>query len=339
MRKAYTFEDVALIPQYNNINSRLEPSLHTNLTVSRKINFPIIPSNMDTVICPELARLIIANGGIPIFHRFATFEKQQEWVREFGEACFISAGLTKYNETVELLKLGAGGVCIDIAHGHSNSMISLIKQLKTDFPTKCVIAGNVCTAIGFRDLVLAGADAVKVGIGPGGCCTTRMVTGFGMPQFTAIQECAIEARRLKVPLIADGGIKNTRDMVLALAAGANSVMMGSMFARTTESAAPKTGMINPDGTTDIVCMYRGQASQMFQEDFYGGVKKNTVPEGVHFQMKCSGSAQLLIDEYCGALRSALTYGGARNISELQRKAEFVEVTSNYMGESKPRQIT
>ena len=187
--------------------------------------------------------------------------------------------------------------------------------------------------MGYHDLVNAGADAVKVGVGPGAACTTRVVTGFGVPQFTAIRDCAKVAERLRVPLIADGGIKSSREMVLALAAGATSVMLGKLFSLTNESASEKR--FN-DQTKKQEAKYRGQASEDFQTDFYGGVKKHTVPEGVGFWADVTGPTQDLLDNLLGGLRSGLTYGGARNIKELQRKAEFVEVTANYNLESMPR---
>ena len=197
-----------------------------------------------------------------------------------------------------------------------------------------MIAGNVCTAMAYHDLVNAGADAVKVGVGPGAACTTRMVTGFGVPQFTAVQDCARVAERLRVPLIADGGIRTSRDVVLALAAGASSVMVGKLFALTQESAAPKRpSEKNPN---QMEAKFRGQASLDFQNDFLGGLKAKTVAEGIDFWATVSGSAEQLINNLLGGLRSGMTYGGARSIKELQRKAEFVQVSAGYIHESKPR---
>ena len=186
----------------------------------------------------------------------------------------------------------------------------------------------------YHDLVNAGADAVKVGVGPGAACTTRMVTGFGVPQFSAIYECAKIAEKLRVPLIADGGIRNSRDLILALAAGASSVMLGKMFAMTLESVATKRP--SEKDPTLMEAKYRGQASIDFQIDFYGAMKDKTVAEGVDFWGPVSGSAIDLIAQLMGGLRSGMTFGGARSIKELQRKAEFVEVSSNYLQESRPR---
>lgn len=333
MKKAYAFDDVALVPQFNNIPSRTEPNLETWLTKNRKIHTPLLASNMDTVIGEELAEILIHNGSIPIFHRFTDIASQVRWVEKFKDKTFISCGFqTKIEETHRLLDLGAIGVCIDVAHGHSNRMFRLIEELKKSHPDKEIIAGNVCTPMAYHDLVNAGADAVKVGVGPGAACTTRIVTGFGIPQFSAVYECAKIAEKLRIPLIADGGIRGSRDVVLALAAGASSVMIGKLFALTEESAAKKNSLASGQKQAK----YRGQASEDFQMDYYGALKEKTVAEGVDFWAPVSGTAQQLIDKLLGGLRSGMTYGGARSIKELQRKAEFVEVSHAYMGESMPR---
>ena len=332
MRKAYTFDDVALVPQFNNIPSRTEPSLESWLTTRRRVRVPIVNANMDTVIGDELAAVLIAAGTIPIFHRFTGFEQQATWIKRYGDQMFISCGLLQVEETQKLLDLGPAGVVVDVAHGHSSSMMKYIEELKRTHPEQDVIAGNVCTPMAYHDLVNAGADAVKVGIGPGAACTTRIVTGFGVPQFTAIRDCASIAEKLRVPLIADGGIRTSRDVVLALAAGASTVMMGKIFALTKESAAPKR--TNSAGVLEA--KYRGQASVDFQQEYYGGLKEKTVAEGIDFWAAVSGSAGEAIEGLMGGLRSGMTYGGARNLKELQRKAEFVEVSLNYMTESRPR---
>lgn len=332
MKEALTFDDIALVPQFNNISSRTEPKTTTLLTKDKQIEIPIIASNMDSVIGKELAKVLVYQGTVPIFHRFCSELDQSQFVKEFEGNCFISCGVNpNYSVVFDLFDKGALGVCIDVAHGHSQDMITTIKTIKDSYPNKQIIAGNVCTALAVHDLANAGADAVKVGIGGGAACTTRMVTGFGCPQFSAIQECAYVGKKLKIPIIADGGIRSSRDVVLALAAGASSVMVGSLFAKTYESSAKKVE--KEDGTYAV---YRGQASQLFQDEYFGGVKQGTVPEGIHFEAKCTGSALDLIRELIGGLRSGMTYGGARSIKELQDKAEFVRVTSNYLSESAPR---
>ena len=333
MRRTYTFDEIALVPQFNNIPSRLIPSLTSWLTRNQRIDIPLIASNMDSVIGDKLAQTLLDHGTYPVYHRFTVHAEQKQWVQRFRDRTFISCGIHDCDTVRELLDLGAIGVCVDIAHGHSDQMVRFIEKLKRSNPDKQVIAGNICTAMAFHDLVNAGADAVKVGIGPGAACTTRQITGFGVPQFSAIEDCATIAEKLRVPLIADGGIRNSRDIVIALAAGASSVMIGKLFALTTDSAAPKR-MINEE--IGMEAKYRGQASEDFQNDFYGGLKTDTVAEGIDFWAPVSGSASDLIAGLMGGLRSGLTYGGARSIKELQRKAEFIAVGPAYTNESHPR---
>jgi IMP dehydrogenase len=178
-----------------------------------------------------------------------------------------------------------------------------------------VIAGNVCSVDGYKDLVEWGADAVKVGIGPGAACTTRKTTGFGVPQFTAVYEIGKEAMKLHVPFIADGGISGPDDIAKALAAGASTVMMGKQFSILDESAAWKGHKDN----LGYVARYRGQASEEFQNEFFGGMRPGTVAEGEAMYAKVWGGAEDYLDYLSGALRSALTYGGSRDVYELQRK--------------------
>jgi len=351
--RGLTFDDVCLVPRYSNVGSRAEPQLTTWLTKNTKIELPLIPANMDTVIGTELAHVVVGNGGIPLFHRFSDSAQKIKWLSDFPN-CFLSSGLGK--ESIKELERFVEahhlkGVVLDVAHGHSELMINTISYLKNTCPSLEVIAGNVCTARAYHDLVNAGADAVKVGIGPGAACTTRNVTGFGVPQFTAIKNCADEAVHLGVPIIADGGIRNSSDIVKALAVGACTVMIGKIFALTEESAAEKRDPRNAVYTTgDKIedcsfisegvpvrqAKYRGQASADFQNDFYGGLKEKTVAEGTDFWAPVTGSAQDTINDLLGGLRSGLTYAGAEDIKELQRKAEFMQVSANYGYESNPR---
>ena len=320
--RALTFDDVALVPKYNNVESRTEPNLEAWLTKKIKIGIPILAANMDTVIGDKLAEILLIYGSAPIFHRFCSPFQKISWAKTYPQS-FISYGLGQEDlEIIHELYPINSNICFDIAHGHCKKMLEVVSETKRLYPHSQIIAGNICTPQAVHDLYKAGADAVKVGIGPGAACTTRSVTGFGVPQFTAIKECARIGRELRIPIIADGGIRNSRDIVLALAAGASTVMIGKLFALTTESAADKD-----EG--GCCAKYRGQASEDFQNDYFGGVKTGTVPEGESFWAPVSGSAKDLIAQLCGGVRSGFTYGGARNISELQRKAEFIEVTQSY----------
>lgn len=344
-KKVYTFDDVALVPQFNNVSSRLEPDLSTWLTRKVKLGIPLLAANMDTVIDRFFAeKVLVPNNSIPIFHRFTSKEEIESWARAFEGNVILSCGVPKdgdptkhpgFCDIMELIidkKINITGVCLDIAQGHGQSMLRMIDGIKGIFKEDLqIIAGNVCTPMGYADLVNSGADAVKVGVGPGAACTTRITTGFGVSQFSAIYEIGQMAKKLRVPIIADGGIRNSRDVVLALAAGATTVMIGKLFALTQESAAEKK---NIDGK--VYAKYRGQASIDFQEDYYGALKTGTVPEGESFWAECLKNGQDVIDELLGGLRSGLTYGGARTIAELQRKAEFVETSGSYLQESNVR---
>jgi len=285
---------------------------------------------MDTVIGGELAEVITSYGSAPIFHRFCSIDQKRSWAKRFPQ-CFISYGLDRGNWQFP----DSSNICFDVAHGHCETMLRAVEEVKNTYPEVQIIAGNVCTPQAVHDLFTAGADAVKVGIGPGAACTTRSVTGFGVPQFTAIQECARMGRKLRIPIIADDGIRNSRDIVLALAAGASTVMIGKLFALTAESSADKRGPHFSDPSKTYIrweAKYRGQASADFQNDYYGGLKPGTVAEGETFWAPVSGSAKSLIEGLCAGIRSGFTYGGARDITELQRKAEFVEVTQTYHDE-------
>ncbi len=328
MQRALTFPQVRLVPVHNNISSRSEPTLKTRLTKDIDMDIPILAANMESVIGLELGRALEAAGSVPIYHRFTDKKTIMKWVNDHHGPCFISSGVghqSKEDAREIIDHTGADGVCIDVAHGHYDRVYKAIEFFK-DTTSAQVIAGNVCTADGYRDLVNAGADCVKVGIGPGAACTTRNVTGFGVPQMQACLDVGDAAKKLRIPFIADGGIQSSGEIVLALAAGASSVMLGKMFAQCFESAARKrdgdkyVGKHPPTlmKTGKTYALYRGQASESFQREGF-------TPEGEEQWLDVTGSAKDLIQLLCGGIKSGFTYGGSRDIYELQRKAEFIEV--------------
>lgn len=350
--KAYTFDDVSLVPQFNNIESRTEPDLTSWLTKSLPVPVPIVNAPMDTVINGEMAKHLWDLGTYPIFHRYdKDIDKTIEGFYPSGR-CVVSMGFKDFDKIKALVErfnkkyVAIEAVLIDVAHGHSAQMLEMIGKVKKEIPGVDVIAGNVCTAQGYQDLAQAGADAIRVGIGPGAACSTRGVTGHGVPQFSAILECAEVASKLRVPIIADGGIRGSSDIVKALAAGASTVMIGSLLAGTHESPAEKRpsysleysgmGLLAQKLAEPKLARYRGHASFEFQNDQYGGLKEGTVPEGVDGWVPISGSVKELFDTLLGGLRSGLTYGGARSIKELQRKAEFVSVQGSALVEASSR---
>jgi IMP dehydrogenase len=234
------------------------------------------------------------------------------------------------------LAAGVDVLVVDIAHGHSDHVINMVRSLKQKFPAVPIIAGNVATAQGVQDLVEAGTDAVKVGVGSGSICTTRIVTGFGVPQLSALMECAEVGRALNVPIIADGGIRNAGDLTKSLAAGASTVMIGGLLAGTDES--PGATVIREDRRYKIV---RGMASLSANMD-RRILDKNelaieewgeVVPEGVEATVPYKGAVSDVIYQLVGGLRSGLSYAGARSIEELWQTAEFVRITPSGMQES------
>jgi IMP dehydrogenase len=235
-----------------------------------------------------------------------------------------------------LQQIGVDVVCLDSAHGHSKGVIEALKSVKKSFPKLQVIAGNVATAAGAKALAEAGADAVKVGIGPGSICTTRIVAGAGIPQITAIMEAASALKKLNVPLIADGGIRYTGDVVKALAAGASSVMMGSVFAGVEES--PGETIIYEGrkfkqyrGMGSIGAMQKGSGDRYFQ-DVEDDIRK-LVPEGIEGRVAYKGFLSEVIAQYVGGLRAGMGYCGSKDVSLLQNAAQFIKITNAGMKES------
>jgi IMP dehydrogenase len=238
---------------------------------------------------------------------------------------------------------GADVLVLDVAHGHAEHVIDMLKQLKTQFPKTPVIAGNVATAQGVRDLAEAGADAVKVGVGSGSICITRIVTGFGVPQLTAIAECAEAGQALGVPIVADGGIRTSGDLTKALAAGASTAMIGGLLAGTDESPG---GAVIRDGRRYKVV--RGMASltaNLSRKELDQAVEVDlddlgqVVPEGVEALVPYRGAAADVLHQLVGGLRSGLSYAGAANLEELRRNAEFIRITAAGERESKPHDVS
>lgn len=243
-------------------------------------------------------------------------------------------GVGQFDRAEALVNAGVDVLVLDSAHGHSKGIIDTLKELKSRFAVE-VIAGNIATAEAARDLIVAGADCVKVGIGPGSICTTRIVAGVGIPQITAIMDVAKEARKHGVPVIADGGIKYSGDLAKAIAAGASSVMVGSMLAGTEESPG-ETIMYQGRkykayrGMGSIGAMQKGSNDRYFQE---GTAADKLVPEGIEGQVPYRGHIHEIVYQMIGGLRSSMGYLGAKDILDYQEKAEFVEITSAGLRES------
>jgi len=345
-----TFDDIGMIPKFNKIASRTLTNISTVLD-NQTYNYPFVPANMDTVISKEMVDKISNLNGMVIYHRFCTLEEKIKIINDYPKV-YMSVGISEEEKKTidKLLENGVKNYCVDVAHGHSEQVGDIIKYIKSKYDDSSIIAGNVCTLEGYKYLVNCGANIIKVGIGSGAACTTRMKTGFGTPQFSALQECykaKVELLKdgINSWMIADGGIKNPRDACLALAVGADMVMMGNLFAKTFESAGRKYIKINNeykeiltlnvDASLKIYSHYRGQASHNFMKSYYGD-KKTRVAEGVDFYTECIGPVEALIDEYSGSLKSALTYAGSQNLEEFRNNVEFFQSTSSYIPESNHR---
>jgi IMP dehydrogenase len=356
---ALTFDDVLLQPNYSEI---LPTEVSTAARFSKNISLkiPVASAAMDTVTESALAIALAKLGGIGVIHKNMTAELQAgevAKVKTAGKQIGLSANKSGHSGYLcaaavgasgdflqradELVKAGADAIVVDTAHGHSKRVIEAVKLIKKNYGKKVdVVAGNIATAEGARALIAAGADAVKVGIGPGSICTTRVVAGVGVPQISAILACAEVCRKAKVPMIADGGIKLSGDIVKALAAGGNTVMLGGLLAGTDEAPGE---IIIDDGKK--FKSYRGMGSmaamKLGSKDRYGqdglAVSK-LVPEGVEGRVAYKGSLESVINQLVGGLKSGMGYLGAKNLDELHTKAKFVQITSAGLKESHPHDI-
>jgi IMP dehydrogenase len=356
---ALTFDDVLLVPSFSDVLPR-EVSLQSRFTRNITLNIPLVSAAMDTVSEAPMAIALARSGGISVIHKNMGIAGQAEQVRrvktaEVGDAagaCVdaqgrlrVAAGLGITEDVCvrarALVEAGVDAVVLDSAHGDSLGVISTLKKLKAEFPSLDVVVGNIATAGAARRLIEAGADALKVGIGPGSICTTRVVAGVGVPQVSAIFDAAKAAEGSGVPIIADGGVRYSGDLVKALAAGGDTVMLGSLFAGTDE--AP--GEIFDDngqkfktyrGMGSIDAMKAGSSDRYFQ----GGQKvtKKLVPEGVVARVEYKGSVNDIIYQLLGGLRSGMGYCGAHDIASLHN-ARFVQITTGGLAENHPHDVT
>ena len=331
-----TYDDVLLMPRHCEITSRTIPNLETRLTKNKSIKLPFIASNMDTVTETEMASKMAEIGGHGILHRFMDTAAQIEMVKllhtvkKNNNNLHISASVGVKEEGMRradaLVDAGVEIITLDIAHGDSVMMIEMLDYIKKKYSHVDVIAGNVAMPDGVKRFIDSGADAVKVGIGPGSMCTTRVITGCGVPQLTAVALCVAEARKFDIPVIADGGIKTSGDIVKALTAGADSVMLGSMLAGTLETPGEIKGGMKK---------YRGMASKDAQVSWRGNMQKGMAAEGESRMISCKGSVENVIDELSGGVRSGMTYLNATNLKELNQNGLFMEMSTNGISESRP----
>ena len=361
-KKGLTFDDVLLIPAESHVLPN-EVDLSTQLADNIKLNIPLISAGMDTVTEGAMAIAMALQGGLGVVHKNMSIQAQASEVANVKSVvvpsnatkaavddqnrllCAAAVGVTSdtFERAEALLEAGADAIVIDTAHGHSAGVLRKIKEFREHFPKQTLIAGNVATGDATRALFDAGVDVVKVGIGPGSICTTRIVAGVGVPQITAIYDAASAAREYHKPIIADGGIKYSGDVVKALAAGGNAVMLGSMLSGTTEAPGDifedngkKYKRYRGMGSVGAMAQAHGSSDRYFQ----GGVNEanKLVPEGIEARVEYKGDVSDVVFQIDGGLRSGMGYCGAANISELIEKAQFVQITNAGLRESHPHDV-
>jgi IMP dehydrogenase len=349
-KKTYSFDDVLLIPRKSTILPT-ETDVSTNLTQNIKINLPIISAPMDTVTEYQMAIALGKQGAAGVIHKNMSIAAQVSQVKKVVKrgvmvGAAISVGDEQFQRALKLAVAGVNFLVVDTAHGHSTGVINMVKRLKNikSLQKIDIIAGNIVTAEAAYELIQAGADAIKVGIGPGSICTTRVIAGVGIPQISAIIEAVKGRKKSKnsaIPIIADGGIRYSGDIAKAIAAGADCVMLGSLLAGTDES---------PGKTLKIKGLkyktYRGMGSldamSKGSKDRYGQAKianNKLVPQGVTGLMPCCGSVDSVVFQLIGGLRSSMGFLGAKTIQDFHRRAKFVEISGAGIKESHPHSLS
>ena len=333
MTDAITYDDVLLVPSYNHWESR--KTVDTSMldkTGKLRLSLPVMTANMDTVTETAMADFIGAKGGIGVLHRFMSIADNIDIFKACTHKTFVSIGCSPGDlERAEALRdAGADLFCIDVAHAHARYVGKTLQKVRAMLGKEaCIMAGNVATYAGADYLASLSADIIKVGIGGGAVCTTRIKTGFGVPNLTAIRNSA----RVDRSIVADGGIRSPGDIVKALAFGADFVMIGSMLAGTRPTPGVVMTRKNERGEDVRVKAYRGMASSEAQDDFHGGMTEWKTAEGISLDVAYREDEDQILADITGGLRSGLTYGGAATIRELQRKLDFIRITPAGRAES------
>tara|TARA_A200000159_G_C7338331_1_gene346018 strand:- start:5565 stop:6662 length:1098 start_codon:yes stop_codon:yes gene_type:complete len=345
--KAISFDDIMIVPTDSSVISRSNPSTSSVIASSLTLDIPVISSPMDTVTGSDMAKEMSVNGAAGIIHRFASKEDQslmiqsmidtQEYEGDLGGLKVIPAiGVgNSEKDRFEFLYRKFGdkltAVAVDVANGDSGYMRDMVMWLKRNVPNLPVIAGNVATGEAFNRLSDAGANAIRVGIGGGSICKTRIMTGIGVPTLSSVIDC-VHHRSLygdsSVSIIADGGIRYPADFVKSLAVGADAIIAGRIFAGTIESPGD-ISIVNGVKTK----VYRGMASKEVQDDKRGGLRPGTCAEGVSTYIPLKGKAKYVLNDFSGGLRSAMTYVNALNLQELRDNSRFIKITASGLDES------
>ncbi len=333
IKESLTFDDVLLLPQYSEV---LPSETDISLNLSKKIllKVPFLSSAMDTVTESKMAIAIARAGGIGVVHRNLSVKEQtREITKVKNKKLLVGAAVGTNNDDIDraksLINNGCDLIVIDTAHGHSKKVLNTLSKLKRINRTIPICAGNIATADAAKRLYNCGADIIKVGIGPGSICTTRMVAGIGVPQISAIMDVKQALKNKNIKIISDGGIKFSGDIAKAIAAGADAIMMGSIFAGTDESPGKKfrlKGKLYKQyrGMGSIGAMSSGSANRYFQKNFKD--KSKFVPEGVEGRVEYKGNVSKIIYQLKGGLRSSMGYIGAKNLKQVTKNAKFIKIT-------------
>jgi len=346
IKEALTFDDVLLIPQKSHYSPR-KVDVKTQLTRRVFLDIPLTSAPMDTVTESKMAMALAECGGIGIIHKNMAVAKQVAEVKKVKAkkllcGAAISVGAPAIEHAKKLIPTKVDVIVVDVAHGHFYKVVQTIKTLKKNkaFKNIDIVGGNVATASATRDLIAAGADAVKVGVGPGSICTTRVIAGIGIPQLTAVMNC-YKAAKGKVPVIADGGIRLSGDITKALAGGANAVMIGGLFAGTNKSPGRVINFKGKKckiyrGMGSIIAMQKGSKDRYLQTE--KNKSKSLIAEGVEGLVEYKGKTQDFIYQLIGGLKQGMGYCGAKDIKSLQKKADFIKITHVGLAESHPHSL-
>lgn len=360
IKEAYTFDDLLLVPAMSEVVPK-DVSLKVKLTDKITLNIPIVSAAMDTVTEDKMASAMAKLGGLGFIHKNMTIDEQATMIKNVKDAkvetddvdanldvngklivgAAVGVGVDTMDRVAALVEAGVDIITVDSAHGHSKGVIETVKKIRGQYPELDIVGGNVVTAQGATDLIYAGANVIKVGVGPGSICTTRVVSGVGVPQLSAVNDVYEIAKQYNVGVIADGGIKLSGDIVKAIGAGADCVMLGGLLAGTEESPGNIIEVYgkrvkNYVGMGSLTAMQRGSSDRYFQ----GGIKElnKLVPEGIEATVPYKGSIQDVIYQMSGGLRSGMGYCGCATVLEMHQKAQFVKITGSGLKESHPHDV-
>jgi len=346
-----TYDDVLLLPDASDVVPS-EVETYTQLTRGIRLAIPLISAAMDTVTESAMAIAMAKLGGIGIIHRNLPIEEQVTHAKLVKGAGLIvgaavGVGDDGFARAQALIEVGVDVIVVDTAHGHHRAVLEAISRIKDSYSNQEVIGGNVATRAGAQALINAGADAVKVGVGPGSICTTRVIAGVGVPQVTAIMEVAKACKKADVPLIADGGLQHSGDIAKAIVSGADTVMLGSLLAGCDESPGE---LLESNGKK--YKRYRGMGSlgamqsrgeaKSFSKDRYMQddvlSEDKLVPEGIEGKVSYRGPVASVVHQLVGGLRSGMGYAGAENLEALQKRGRLIQITSAGLQESHPHDV-